>query len=115
MARYNNGLIYTNDLCIGCNKCISSCSILGANVSVKKNNRYVIKVDERKCSNCGKCLDACVHKARSFHDDLVDFFANLKANKNISLIVDSSFFVLYGNRSKEFLGYLKSLGVKKNI
>lgn len=113
MARYNNGLIYTNDLCIGCNKCISSCSILGANVSVKKNNRYVIKVDERKCSNCGKCLNACVHKARSFHDDLDDFFANLKANKNISLIVDSSFFVLYGNRSKEFLGYLKSLGVKK--
>ena len=27
--KLNEGLIYTNDNCIGCNHCISSCPVLG--------------------------------------------------------------------------------------
>ena len=32
--KLNEGLIYTNDNCIGCNHCISGCPVLGANISV---------------------------------------------------------------------------------
>ena len=32
--KMNEGLIYTNDNCIGCNHCISGCPVLGANISV---------------------------------------------------------------------------------
>ena len=37
MARFNNGLIFTTDSCIGCNRCISECSAAGANVSIVKD------------------------------------------------------------------------------
>ena len=39
MSRFNNGVIFTNDNCIGCNKCISNCSLMGANVSIVKNGK----------------------------------------------------------------------------
>ena len=32
--KLNEGLIYANDNCIGCNHCISGCPVLGANISV---------------------------------------------------------------------------------
>ena len=51
------GLIFTNDLCIGCNKCIRACSCIGANISVEENGKERIEVDPNKCIACGACLD----------------------------------------------------------
>ena len=35
----NNSIIYTNDSCIGCNKCISVCSAVGACISKMENDK----------------------------------------------------------------------------
>lgn len=121
MERFNNGLVFTNNNCIGCNKCISSCSILGANVSVfagiEKNGisdgKYIIKVNEQKCSNCGKCLTACPHGARNYNDDIMEFLYSLDQKQNISLIVHSNFLQIYGDTGLQVLGYLKSIGIDK--
>ncbi len=121
MERFNNGLVFTNNNCIGCNKCISSCSILGANVSVFSGNdlagikegKYVIKVNELKCSNCGKCLDVCPHHARNYNDDIDEFLNQLKQNNKISLIVNINFLQMYGDLAVQVLGYLHSMGVEK--
>ena len=34
----NGSLVYTNENCIGCNKCISACSCVGACVAVEDEN-----------------------------------------------------------------------------
>ena len=46
MGRYNNGIIYTNDNCIGCNKCITNCSLMGANISIVKNGKALKLIPE---------------------------------------------------------------------
>lgn len=35
----NKGLVYTNKNCIGCNKCISVCSCIGACVSSQEDEK----------------------------------------------------------------------------
>ena len=72
------GLVYTNDLCIGCNKCIRACSCLGACIATEEEGSARINVDDSKCIACGACIDACEHKAREFNDDTERFFADLK-------------------------------------
>ncbi|MBQ6815253.1 MAG: 4Fe-4S binding protein [Lachnospiraceae bacterium] len=31
MSKISNGLVYTNEKCVACNKCISVCPVQGAN------------------------------------------------------------------------------------
>lgn len=113
MSILNNGLIYTNEQCIGCNKCISGCPVLGANVVVKKDGEdtYVIKVDGDKCIHCGHCLEECKHDARQYLDDTADFFHDLQKGEKISLLVAPAFLTNYPKEYSKVLGYLKSLGV----
>ena len=85
MGRYNNGIIYTNDNCIGCNKCITNCSLMGANISIVKNGKARIEIDSRKCNDCGRCINICVHHARDFRDDTDAFIADLKKGEKIWL------------------------------
>ena len=113
MDKYNQGVIYTNDKCIGCNKCLGSCSLMGANVSVVTNGSAQMKIDSRKCNDCGKCISVCVHEARSYRDDTDAFFEALKNGEKISLIVAPAFFGIYGDKVNEIIGCLKSLGVDK--
>ena len=80
-------LIFTNEKCIGCNKCIHVCSCMGANIFTVKNGKNRIEVDEKKCIACGACIDACEHKAREFKDDTNHFFNDLKRGANISVLV----------------------------
>ena len=63
------GLVYTNDLCIGCNKCIRACSCMGACIAIEEEGSARINVDDSKCIACGACIDACEHNARAFNDD----------------------------------------------
>lgn len=108
----NQGLIYTNDNCIGCNRCISGCPVLGANVAVSVNGQNHIHVDGEKCLHCGRCLAACKHNAREYRDDTKKFMDRLAQGASVSILVAPSFFIIYGDKAAQILGYLKKQGVK---
>ena len=57
MTEEKNALVFTNDNCIGCNKCISVCSCMGACVSHVVDGINRIDVDSDKCIACGACFD----------------------------------------------------------
>lgn len=110
---WNNGLIYTNQNCSGCNKCIAGCPVLAANVVIadEESGQTKIMVDANKCISCGHCIKECHNYARVFHDDTADFFTALRNGESISVIVDPSFSINYPEEDKHILGYLKQLGV----
>lgn len=81
-------LIYTNELCTGCNKCVRACPVLTANVATEAGK---VMVDSEKCIACGACFDACPHEARDYLDDTERFFADLSQGKKISVILGSGF------------------------
>lgn len=111
----NQGLVYTNDDCIGCNRCISVCPVLEANYSLRDGNENVIHVDGDACVQCGACMDACHHNAREFRDDTVDFLEALKNGEKISILIAPAFIANYPGEYRKVLGYLKSLGVNRMI
>ena len=111
MSKYNNGIIFTNENCMSCNKCVAICSILGANVFSCKNGASHIEVDSEKCNHCGKCIQACSHNARDYKDDISEFMKALKEGEQISVILPPSFYILYPNEYNKILAYLKSIGV----
>ncbi len=113
MGGYNSGVIFTNDNCIGCNRCISNCSLMGANVSIIKNGKAHMEIDSRKCNDCGRCINICVHHARDFRDDTDAFFADLQKGQKISLILDPTFYAIYGKKAPCIVGCLRKLGVEK--
>lgn len=108
----NKGLIYTSDNCIGCNKCIKGCPVIGANIAVTENGNARIVVDDSKCIRCGKCLKCCEHGARYFNDNLDLVMSDLKKNEDIDLLIAPSFFLVYKENAGNLIGYLKSLGFK---
>lgn len=112
MRSYNTGIVYSDEKCIGCNKCIAACSVLGANCAVIQNGQNRVVVDSRKCVICGSCVSVCPQKARTYCDDSESFFTGAAQSQNISVIIDQSFFVLYKDRARSVLGWLRSLGVK---
>ncbi|MBO5324638.1 MAG: 4Fe-4S binding protein, partial [Lachnospiraceae bacterium] len=42
MVELNKGLVYTNDDCVGCNRCISVCPVLQANHAVVEGTNNVV-------------------------------------------------------------------------
>ena len=110
-----DGLVYTNDQCIGCNKCISVCSCLGANISQKKDGDNKIHVDGSKCVACGACFDICQHQARSFKDDTERFFADLNRGEKISILLAPALKANYPDKYERILGALKGKGVNRMI
>ena len=111
----NHGLVYTNDKCIGCNKCIRSCSCFGACEAVNEDGKNRIEVDENKCICCGACFDVCEHHARSFNDDTGKFFNDLKAGKKITILLAPAFKANYPKEYESVLGGLKNCGVNRII
>lgn len=110
-------LVYTNDNCVGCNKCISVCSCMGACVSSKpdENGRTHIDVDGTKCVACGACFDACEHNARSYEDDTERFFEDLRKEEKISILIAPAFKADYPKDYERVLGGLKKCGVNRII
>lgn len=108
----NNGLIFTNDNCIGCNKCVRICSSFGASISHNRPDHYSIEINSERCINCGACIEVCTHNARQYHDDTEQFFADLQKGEAVSLLVAPSFEAKYPKEYKKVLGALKKLGVK---
>lgn len=108
-------LVYTNDNCVGCNKCISVCPVLTANRAVEENGKNKIVVDGSQCISCGACFDACAHDARSYYDDTERFFEDLKKGEKISLLLAPAFLANYPKEYATVLGGLKKLGVNRII
>lgn len=100
-------MVYTNEECVSCNKCIRSCPVLLANTSRGSS----IDVDDAACIKCGVCFKVCQHEARDYTDDTERFLTDLKAGKKLSILVAPAFIANYPNDYRKILGYLKSLGV----
>ena len=111
MRDKNQGIIYTNDNCIGCNKCLNGCPIPGANRAEVVNGKTRIVVDGNRCIRCGKCLSTCAHNAREYIDDTIAFLEDIE-KEDISIVIAPSFFLLYPKRAGKVINYLKSIGVK---
>ncbi len=108
-------LVFTNENCIGCNKCTSVCSAAGACISKEIDGKNRIEVDGNRCVACGACLDVCEHKAREFQDDTERFFHDLKNGERISLLIAPAFKANYPDDYESVLGGLKQLGVNHLI
>ena len=108
-------IVYTNDNCIGCNRCINVCSAIGACVSGEVDGKARIHVDGSKCVACGSCMDVCVHNAREYVDDTEAFFADLAKGEPISLLLAPSFKANYPDEYESVLGGLKAMGVRRII
>lgn len=109
-------LVFTNDKCIGCNKCIRVCSCEGACVTKEASDGSTrIDVDGSRCVACGACFDVCEHDAREYHDDTERFFRDLKAGEKISLLIAPAFKANYPNEYESVLGGLKEMGANHLI
>lgn len=115
MAQKQNSLVFTNDNCIGCNRCISVCSCIGACIAEEKDGKKRIAVNPDKCVACGACFDACEHLAREYLDDTERFFEDLKKGEKISILIAPAFRANYPNEYERVLGGLKQLGVNRMI
>lgn len=109
------GFVFTNDKCIGCNRCISVCPVLTANKAVVVNGQARIEVESEQCINCGACFDVCEHGAREYRDDTERFFEDLKKGEKISLLLAPAFLANYPREYESVLGGLKELGVNRII
>ena len=112
-----NQLVYTNDNCVGCNKCINVCSSKGACVpeSAGETGKFRIEVNPDRCIGCGACFTACQHNAREYSDDTEEFLRALEQGERISLLVAPSFPSNYPDEYESILGTLSDLGVNRFI
>lgn len=110
-----DSLVYSNEKCVGCNKCITACPVLTANQVVHSNGENRISVEGEHCIACGSCIDACGHSAREYTDDTQRFFEDLKRGEHISLLLAPAFQVNYASSFLQIIGGLKGLGVNHVI
>ncbi len=115
MENGKTSLVFTNDKCIGCNKCTRVCCCEGACVTHESEQGMRIDVDGSRCVACGACFDVCEHNAREYHDDTERFFRDLKSGEKISLLIAPAFKANYPQEYQAVLGGLKSLGVRRFI
>lgn len=106
----SHNLIYTNERCVGCNRCISVCPVITANVSTKRGGKQRIEVNSVQCIGCGSCFDACEHQARSYEDDTERFLNDLRHGEKISLLIAPAFLANYPGEYGKVLGGLKQMG-----
>lgn len=110
MYSYNNLIYLTEENCVGCNRCIRECPVIGANVAYVANGKNKVRLNSEKCIHCGECIKVCNHDARNFNDDTEEFFNDLTSGKKISLVVAPSIRVNIDNYKKLF-GYFKAKGI----
>ena len=108
-------IVYTNENCIGCNRCINVCSAIGACVSVEVDGKARIQVDGSKCVACGSCIDVCVHGAREFETIPERFFKDLEKGEPISLLFAPAFKANYPDEYDKCTRRSEGLGVNRII
>ncbi len=110
-----NGLVFTNDNCIGCNRCIAACPVLTANSVVEQGEKQFVHVDPTKCIACGACLDVCEHHAREYNDDTERFLEDLSRGEKISILYAPALIANYPQNYRYILGTLQQMGVRRVI
>ncbi|WP_243441433.1 4Fe-4S dicluster domain-containing protein [Clostridium arbusti] len=110
MYDFNNLIYLKEEECVGCNKCVVECPVIGANIAYLVDGKNKVKINEEKCIHCGECIKVCDHNAREFYDDTEQFFKDLASGKKISLIAAPSIQVNLDNY-KNLFGYFKSIGI----
>ena len=109
------GLIYTNENCISCNKCVKVCTSPGASYLHISGNNLAVYIDPSRCVSCGACFSICQHNARGYRDDTAAFFEDLARGEAVSLLVAPAFKAAYPREYGAILGGLKALGVRRII
>ncbi len=109
------GLIYTNDNCISCNKCVKVCTSPGASYLRISGGTAAVHIDPSRCVSCGACFSLCEHNARGYRDDTQEFFEDLKRGEPISVLIAPAFLAAYPGQYASILGGLKELGVRRMI
>ncbi|MGN0485267.1 MAG: [Fe-Fe] hydrogenase large subunit C-terminal domain-containing protein [Lachnospiraceae bacterium] len=100
--------------CVGCNACVRVCPAGDANIArMGEDGKIKIHVDDEKCIKCGACIRACEKGARSFEDDTEKFFSDLRAGKEIAMIVAPAIKIAFDGKWRHVLQWLKKQGVKK--
>lgn len=100
--------------CVGCNACIRVCPVLDANMAkTDENGNFIIHVNNDKCIKCGACIKACSHNARSYTDDTDAFLNDLKAGKEIVLIVAPSIKISFDGNWRHVLQWFRNQGINK--
>jgi len=103
-------IVTIEEKCKGCNKCIYSCPVEGANISYLLNGESRTRVDDTKCIMCGKCIEVCGHNARDYNDDTEKFISDLEAGTKITVIAAPAFKSNFPEY-KKVAGFLSSIGV----
>ena len=112
----HTSLVYTNDKCIGCDKCVNACHSMGAFVYRQGDNgSHTVQINGDYCTGCGACLDACRNNAIEYHDDTEKLIADLKKGDAISILVSPVFLANYPREYGSVLGGLKNMGAKRII
>ena len=109
------GLIFTNDNCISCNKCVKVCTSPGASYLHVSGDTTAVYIDPMRCVSCGACFALCEHNARDYRDDTLEFFRDLEAGVPISILIAPAFKASYPDEYASILGGLKALGVRRII
>lgn len=109
------GLIFTNENCVSCNKCVRVCTSPGASYVQKDGTSSVVHINAKRCISCGACFSLCDHKARDYRDDTEEFFRDLKNGTPITLLLAPAFLASYPEKYGQVLGGLKALGVRRII
>ena len=109
------GLIYTNDNCISCNKCVRVCTSPGASYVQTDGTSSVVHINADRCISCGACFALCDHDAREYLDDTEAFFRDLEKGEPITLLVAPAFRAAYPEEYGAILGGLKERGVTRII
>lgn len=107
------GYVYTNENCIGCNRCISVCPVLTANQAVVVDGKPRIEVNHAQCINCGACFDACEHQAREYADDTEQFFADLQRGESFTAS-GAGISCELPREYEQILGGLRQMGAKRH-
>ena len=87
METLKKQILFTENNCNACNRCIYTCPMPGANYSHTVEGNIIISVDNSKCISCGQCIDNCKIGARQYMDDTEAFFESLEKGEKISLLI----------------------------
>ncbi len=109
------GLIFTNDKCISCFKCVRVCTSPGASFVSEDDTTSAVHISASRCISCGACFALCEHDARDYLDDTETFFRDLENGEPVTLLIAPAFKAYYPEAYGRILGGLKKLGVTRII
>ena len=100
--------------CVGCNACVRACPAGEANVArMDANGQLRILINDDKCIKCGACIKACSHGARTFQDDTETFLEDLKAGRELAVIVAPSIKISFDGQWRHVLYWIRAQGKAK--